>query len=640
MSSLVLRPAARVGSLAVAVALALPLLALPNAGPARAVSCDATVVNGYGGGDGSADPYLVCSAAHIEHLAATSGDWDKKFLQTADIELSSPHTPIGNDFTTTPFTGTYDGGGFRISGLMVDGGSDGQQGFFGVTRDATLTGIRIVDAEVKGGNTGVGALVGRAFATTIEDSSVSGASTVEGTGELGGLVGDATPAFGVGGSISNSFSTADVVGNGNRVGGLVGNSNTYSITASFATGPVENAGNRTGGLAGGVSSSPISASYASGPVIGTTNVGGLVGYVEGSTNPTIDDSYATGAVQGTTDHVAGLVGRIANPAVVISRSFATGRVTVDAGATQVGGLVGNTELSSSPLDAAVASFWDSSTTGLATSGGGSGAVGRTTAQMRSISTFSGASTPWSIIAGGVGQSGDVWGICPGVNDGYPFLLWQTSAADCQPTGSTQQGPVLSFFAPGGVLPLVSPGLGEWVQSDGSSVPLAVSSPGVNQVRYSADGIQVTLTGGAGSGVSRGLVANPAGEVVCEVCTPFAAGGVIEAWMFSTPRLVAAHLTQDLPCQTFAIPVVAPLDGGGPVSVGAHTLQLALPSASGMQAVNVGVTVGSLLPTSVRAGEGPVGEVTLAWGRLFLLLGLLGGVGAAMTSRRERGVVTG
>jgi hypothetical protein len=110
--------------------------------------------------------------------------------------------------------------------------------------------------------------------------------------------------------------------------------------------------------------------------------------------------------------------------------------------------------------------------------------------------------------------------------------------DPEPAGPT-------FFAPGGVLPLVSPGLGEWVQSDGSSTPLAVSSPGPNQVRFEADGLRLTFTGGAGSDASRGLVANPAGEVVCEVCVELAAGGVIEAWMFSEPRLVAAWRIEDL-----------------------------------------------------------------------------------------------
>jgi hypothetical protein len=172
----------------------------------------------------------------------------------------------------------------------------------------------------------------------------------------------------------------------------------------------------------------------------------------------------------------------------------------------------------------------------------------------------------------------------------------------------------------------------WQQADGTAVPLTVSSPAPGQVRYEADGVQLTLTGAAGTDVTRGLVANAAGEVECEICAVLASGGVIEAWMFSEPRLVAAWRVEDLPCQTFTIPVVSPLDGGGSVSAGAHTLQLALPTASGMQAVNVGVTVGGPVPASVPAGDAPVGPVGLS------VLGLLAVAGALVAARRQ--VVTG
>jgi hypothetical protein len=200
-------------------------------------------------------------------------------------------------------------------------------------------------------------------------------------------------------------------------------------------------------------------------------------------------------------------------------------------------------------------------------------------------------------------------------------------------------------APGGSVPVVQSdggipqvpvGVGVWQQTDGSSVPLVQSSPGPNQVRYSADGFQVTFTGGQGTGVSQGLVADPNGEVVCEICAFLAAGGVIEAWMFSEPRLVAAWRIEDLPCQRFTIPVVAPLDGGGPVPAGVHTLQLALPTVNGMQAVNVGVTVGSSsavpVPNRVNTGGGPVPVMPLS----FVLL-LAAMVAALVTVDRGREV---
>jgi hypothetical protein len=139
---------------------------------------------------------------------------------------------------------------------------------------------------------------------------------------------------------------------------------------------------------------------------------------------------------------------------------------------------------------------------------------------------------------------------------------------------------------------------------------------------------VTLTGTAASSPARGLVADPAGEIVCEVCVAASAGQVIEVWLFSTPRLVAAYRIDDTECHLLAIPLSAPLDGQGPVSAGAHTLQLAIPTSSGMQAVNVGVTVGTPMPASVPAGEGSV-PMPLA----LLLAALVTAGGAVLVGRR-------
>ena len=72
---------------------------------------------------------------------------------------------------------------------------------------------------------------------------------------------------------------------------------------------------------------------------------------------------------------------------------------------------------------------------------------------------------------------------------------------------------------------------------------------------------------------------------------------------------------------------APLDGGGTVTTGRHTLQLALPTASGMQAVHVGVTFGGPVPGSIPAGERPsVPAGPIAFG-------LLAATGAAVAAWR-------
>jgi hypothetical protein len=66
------------------------------------------------------------------------------------------------------------------------------------------------------------------------------------------------------------------------------------------------------------------------------------------------------------------------------------------------------------------SFWDSQTSGQSNSAGG---TGKTTAEMKSIATFSGAG--WNMIAvanPGTRNPAYIWNIVDGQT--YPFLSWQ------------------------------------------------------------------------------------------------------------------------------------------------------------------------------------------------------------------------
>jgi hypothetical protein len=502
----------------------------------------------------------------------------------------SLNSRIVNSFATGDVSGTEDVGGLLGFGDRVE------------VLDSHATG------DVTGGKH-VGGLIG--FATgdgttpsemTIRDSFATG--DVTGVERVGGLIGKVDD----GGIIESSYATGSVTGTGDYVGGLVGESDA-SIVDSYATGTVEG-GSRTGGLVGSSSGSgSIERSFAIADVTGANRIGGLVGSNEGS----ISDSFANGSVTSMSndDRVGGLVGNNSSGSIV--KSYSTGAVT-GPGPSDVGGLVGRSAGSVSD------SYWDLTIGPAASAGGGEG---RTTSQMRQRATFA----DWAF----VGDADPVWGICEG--ESYPFLLWftdvETECGSSGEGGDPVSGPSATPVLTNGATPAVPAGSGVWQLVDGTQVPLSVSSSGVNQLRYASEGIRVTLTGGAGTSVSNGLVANPNGEIVCEVCSDLPVGQVIEVWMFSTPRLVAAHLIGPGECRTFTIPLGAPLDGGAPVSAGAHTLQLALPTASGMQAVNVGVTVGGPVPASVPAGEGAVPTP----GPL-LALTLLIAAGAVVAARRQ------
>jgi len=168
--------------------------------------------------------------------------------------------------------------------------------------------------------------------------------------------------------------------------------------------------------------------------------------------------------------------------------------------------------------------------------------------------------------------------------------------------STPSGPTW-VPGPDGSAPIVPTATGFLQRKDGTTEPLALSQTGPNTLRYSTEGLQVTVTAGPGTGPARGLVTTPNGSLECEICALLAAGEIIETWTFSEPRLTMAWRVEDLPCQRFTIPLSAPIDGGGPIPAGAHTLQFVLPTATGLTAVNIGFTLASLQPAAVRAGEG-------------------------------------
>ncbi len=210
------------------------------------------------------DPYQVETLEHLQ-LIADSLYLDKHFIQIADIDAGEAENgihfnPIGE--LETPFTGTYDGAGFTISGLTIslDGGIGA--GLFGYAENARIK------------NTGLGN------------------TTVSGNIYVGGLVG-----WFRGGWISNSFSKGTVSAS-SRAGGLVGYNWGGEISDSYATGDVS--GNfRIGGLVGvNVDKGAVATSYASGKVTGSDAVGGLVGENEASVTNSYWDMESTGQSDG------------------------------------------------------------------------------------------------------------------------------------------------------------------------------------------------------------------------------------------------------------------------------------------------------------------------------------------------------
>ena len=147
----------------------------------------------------------------------------------------------------------------------------------------------------------------------------------------------------------------------------------------------------------------------------------------------------------------------------------------------------------------------------------------------------------------------------------------------------------------------------------------------------AEGLRVTLASALGVRPDTGLIVPQTGEVQCTLCAALVPGSVVEVWVNSDPRLTAAVAVpadaEPGDCVEVAIPIGAPLDGGGPIVAGAHTLQLRLYTDEGFEVVSTGITVGQATPTRIPAGEG---SVPLGAG-VFVLLGA---AGAALVAGRR------
>jgi len=348
---------------------------------------------------------------------------DLDFTTAGYEELASPTAnggqgwqPIGH--RDAEFDGMFDGKGYEIRDLFIDGGDD--VGLFGwVDEGGHIRNVGVVNADVTGGRF-AGILVGDNFGRV---SNAYSTGSITGTDVVGGLLGFNN------GPISASHFIGSVTGDG-VVGGLVGGNWLCSVTDSYATGNVAGDG-IVGGLIGdndggtvsnccftgsvtgeeivgglmGDNNGHVSNAYSAGSVTGIDGLGGLTGRNFG----TISNSYSTGAVYGER-YVGGLVGDNSD---TVNNSYSIGSVT---GTEMVGGLVGRSRLGG----AASNSFWDVETSGQATSAGG---TGKNTTEMQDFTTFSGVGWNITTVASpSTRNTSYIWNMVD--DETYPFLSWE------------------------------------------------------------------------------------------------------------------------------------------------------------------------------------------------------------------------
>lgn len=255
---------------------------------------------------GYSDPVVIVGVGVSDEaeLQAMNNDLSGYYIQTADITLVEPWTPIGTD--SAPFTGAFHGNGHTISGLLIDDHGDDAEytGLFGVVSgaaesDGILHNVWLQDVGFVSGGNNVGAIAGEMREGSRLLNSYAAGGYVEGDENVGGLVGNLTGSS----TIVNSYADVSVTAFDTNAGGLVGRvqgtdaDDRSVISDSYAWGDVRD----------------VSADETEG------RAGGLVGYLDDYSR--IMRSYSIGQVSGGNDTSGGLVGERSATSATVSGSF-------------------------------------------------------------------------------------------------------------------------------------------------------------------------------------------------------------------------------------------------------------------------------------------------------------------------------
>ncbi|HEY7906085.1 MAG TPA: fibronectin type III domain-containing protein [Wenzhouxiangella sp.] len=342
-------------------------------------------------GDGSTtDPYII---TNWEQFVAIHQALDKHFVLAANLDKDSEgyatygaatadagagFDPIGNlvldgnnevdETASSLFTGSLDGAGFTVSDLVINRSeTSGVAVFAGLSATAKVTNFTLENISV----TGKDFVAGLSAYTQGNITNVSVTGEVSGETVVGGLV-------------------AENLGN-NTDQGVIDQANSNVVTTASAQ--------TAGGLVAKNVTGEVKESSASGEVKATDTVGGLIGLNDGGA---VDRSFSRTAVISDGTKVGGLVGEV---------STASGTPTI-------------TE-----------SLWDQEASGQTSSAGGGSA--KSSEDMTSFATYDALwndETTTVIIEGWADPTDSsvtaTWGICTGVNDGYPFRLLEYASDPC------------------------------------------------------------------------------------------------------------------------------------------------------------------------------------------------------------------
>lgn len=349
------------------------------------------------GSGSSGDPYILYNAADVDSIRYLGIGDGNYFQLNNNIDLSgyADWAPIGT--STTPFIGTFDGGGYTISGLRIttSTGYAGNFGFFGYSQSSTIRNVNFYDCKIDWAsattftNNNTSIVAGQPISCSFKNIIITKCSLVVASANK-------TIRFGFAGGYSQSSTYYRVgvdssyisvpSGNQHRTGFLVGQSFGGSVSQCYATNStaILNCNAGYGGFIG-VNTMSIVDSYVFNVQVTdalTNNTAfAQVGTFVGS----------TGSGHSTTRVYSGKSSALYTNFTPDKRTSFFGYQSYNAGATTIVDTSGN----------GVFCF---------NVNAGTPPVSVTAAEMIDTATFS-------------AFPDTTWGMNPGRQDGYPYLLW-------------------------------------------------------------------------------------------------------------------------------------------------------------------------------------------------------------------------
>ncbi|MBM6727236.1 hypothetical protein, partial [Megamonas funiformis] len=268
-----------------------------------------------------------------EQLQAMDTNLGGNYAFRNSIDLNS----INNFNSIENFEGNLDGLGYEVYGLHSK-----NNGLFKNTSNSIIRNFNLISGSINGTTDNVGAVVGNANSTVIEN--VKNTINVTGTNNVGGIIGTGTDV-----TLNGVVNAGAIKGNSN-VGGLAGSLTAGSTLKgeSYNLGDIKGTVNNIGGLVGSASHSTIGNEtgfqmYNHLDVEGGYNVGGIVGNVDNSTVQNIYNDGTVNATRMTTEDYTFHTANEINPNDEYDSTWSDGssKTVKDVAVANVGGIVGN-----------------------------------------------------------------------------------------------------------------------------------------------------------------------------------------------------------------------------------------------------------------------------------------------------------